>query len=229
MPSRHPKSGLPDFGIVRCASRAGPACVPRGAYALTPIKEETVKVIASSLRKGNMVDLDGKLYVILTAENIHPGKGTPVTQLDMRRVSDGVKSSQRYKTTDQVERAHVEERSYQFLYQDGEGFHFMNMENYEQLTAHEDVIGDGAKFLQPEMSVKLQVHEGTPVSIELPQRVTLEVVETEPAMKGQTASGSFKPAVLANGVRTAVPTHIVTGTRIVISTADGSYVERAKD
>jgi elongation factor P len=202
---------------------------PRGAYALTPIEEEAVKVIASSLRKGNIVDLDGKLYVILTAENIHPGKGTPVTQLDMRRLSDGVKSSQRYKTTDQVERAHVEERSYQFLYQDGEGFHFMNMENYEQLTAHEDVVGDGAKFLQPEMSVKLQVFEGTPVSIELPQRVTLEVVDTEPAMKGQTASGSFKPAVLSNGVRTAVPTHIVPGSRIVISTEDGSYVERSKD
>src|SRR5579871_2836938 len=116
----------------------------RGAYVLTPIEEEAVKVIASSLRKGNIVDLDGKLYVILTAENIHPGKGTPVTQLDMRRLSDGVKSSQRYKTTDQVERAHVEERSYQFLYHDGEGFHFMNMENYEQLTAHEDVVGDGA-------------------------------------------------------------------------------------
>ena len=202
---------------------------PQGAYAVTPIEEEAVKVIASSLRKGNIVDLEGKLYVILTAENIHPGKGTPVTQLDMRRLSDGVKSSQRYKTTDQVERAHVEERSYQFLYQDGEGFHFMNMENYEQLTAHEEVVGDGAKFLQPEMTVKLQVHEGTPVSIELPQRVTLEVIETEPAMKGQTASGSFKPAVLANGVRTAVPTHIVTGTRIVISTADSTYVERAKD
>jgi elongation factor P len=202
---------------------------PRGAYVLTPIEEEAVKVIASSLRKGNIVELDGKLYVILTAENIHPGKGTPVTQLDMRRLSDGVKSSQRYKTTDQVERAHVEERSYQFLYQDGEGFHFMNMENYEQLTAHEDVVGDGAKFLQPEMSVKLQVFEGTPVSIELPQRVTLEVVDTEPAMKGQTASGSFKPAVLSNGVRTAVPTHIVPGSRIVISTEDGSYVERAKD
>src|SRR5579883_2431879 len=189
----------------------------------------SVKVIASSLRKGNIVDLDGKLYVILTAENIHPGKGTPVTQLDMRRLSDGVKSSQRYKTTDQVERAHVEERSYQFLYHDAEGFHFMNMENYEQITAHEDVVGDGAKFLQPEMNVKLQVHEGTPVSIELPQRVTLEVTETEPALKGQTASGSFKPAMLSNGVRTSVPTHIVTGTRIVVSTADASDVERAKD
>ena len=188
-----------------------------------------MKVIASSLRKGNIVDIDGKLYVIMTAENIHPGKGTPVTQVDMRRISDGVKSSQRYKTTDQVERAHVEERSYQFLYHDGDGFHFMNMDNYEQLTASADVVGDADKYLQPEMNVKLQVHEGIPVSIELPQRVTLEVVETEPVVKGQTASGSFKPALLSNGVKTAVPTHIVTGTRIVISTVDGSYVERAKD
>ena len=180
-------------------ARPGPA-IDRG--------QEPVKVIASSLRKGNIVDLDGKLYVILTAENIHPGKGTPVTQLDMRRISDGVKLAQRYKTTDQVERAHVEERSYQFLYHDGDGFHFMNMDNYDQLTAHPDVVGDSDKFLQPEMNVKLQVHEGIPVSIELPQRVTLEVVETEPAMKGQTASGSFKPALLSNGVKTAVPTHI---------------------
>jgi len=188
-----------------------------------------VKVIASSLRKGNIVELDGKLGVIVAAENIHPGKGTPVTQLDVRRIADGVKVSVRYKTTDQVERAFVEDRKHQYLYQDGEGFHFMNMDNYEQLTASADVVGDADKYLQPEMSVKLQVHEGTPVSIELPQRVTLEVVETEPAMKGQTASGSFKPALLSNGVRTAVPTHVTTGTRIVVSTADGSYVERAKD
>src|SRR6266853_1905272 len=97
----------------------------RGTQGHTPIEDSPVKVIASSLRKGNIVDVDGKLYVIMTAENIHPGKGTPVTQVDMRRISDGVKSSQRYKTTDQVERAHVEERSYQFLYHDGEGFHFM--------------------------------------------------------------------------------------------------------
>jgi elongation factor P len=215
---------FPATNEVRAAPASG-----RGAPGRLPIEEDPVKVIASSLRKGNIVDLDGKLYVILTAENIHPGKGTPVTQLDMRRLSDGVKSSQRYKTTDQVERAQVEERSYQFLYGDGEGFHFMNMENYEQFTAHEDVVGDAAKYLAPEMTVKLQVHEGIPVGIELPQRVTLEVVETEPAMKGQTASGSFKPAILSNGVRTSVPTHIVTGTRIVVSTADGSYMERAKD
>ncbi|MFD2185032.1 elongation factor P [Rhodoplanes azumiensis] len=188
-----------------------------------------MKVIASSLRKGNIVDLDGKLYVVLTAENIHPGKGTPVTQLDMRRLSDGVKSSQRYKTTDQVERAHVEEREYQYLYQDGDGFHFMNMESYEQVAAPEDVIGDLAVYLQPEMKCKLSVHEGVVVAIELPQRVVLEVVETEPAMKGQTASSSYKPAVLSNGLRTGVPPHIGVGTRIVVSTADGTYVERAKD
>jgi elongation factor P len=188
-----------------------------------------VKVIASSLRKGNIVDLDGKLYVILSAENIHPGKGTPVTQLDMRRLSDGVKSSLRFKTTDQVERAHVEEREYQYLYQDNDGFHFMNMETYDQVSVAEDVIGDQAVYLQPEMKVKLSVHEGVVVGIELPQRVTLEVIDTEPTVKGQTASSSYKPAVLSNGVRTTVPPHITIGTRIVVSTADGSYMERAKD
>jgi elongation factor P len=188
-----------------------------------------VKVIASSLRKGNIVDLEGRLYVILTAENIHPGKGTPVTQLDMRRISDGVKSSQRYKTTDQVERAHVEDREYQYLYQDGDGYHFMNMESYDQIQVGEDVIGDQAAYLQPEMKVRLSVHEGVAVAIELPQRVTLEVMETEPVTKGQTASSSYKPAMLSNGLRTTVPPHVVAGTRIVVSTADGTYVERAKD
>jgi elongation factor P len=189
----------------------------------------SVKVIASSLRKGNIVEVDGRLYVILTAENIHPGKGTPVTQIDMRRLSDGVKSSQRYKTTEQVERAHVEDRSYQFLYEDNDGFHFMNMETYDQIAVPKDVIGDQSAYLQPEMKVTLSVYEGVTVGIELPQRAVLEVVETEPNVKGQTASSSFKPAVLSNGVRTMVPPHIAPGTRIVVTTADGSYVERAKD
>jgi elongation factor P len=189
----------------------------------------SVKVIASSLRKGNIVEVDGKLYVILSAENIHPGKGTPVTQLDMRRLSDGVKSSQRYKTTEQVERAHVEDREFQYLYEDNDGFHFMNMETYDQITVANDVVGDQAAYLQPEMKVTLSVHEGAVVGIALPQRAVLEVVETEPTVKGQTASSSFKPAVLSNGVRTMVPPHIAPGTRVVVMTADGSYVERAKD
>ena len=188
-----------------------------------------MKVIASTLRKGNIVDLEGRLYVVLSAENIHPGKGTPVTQLDMRRISDGVKISQRYKTTEQVERAHVEEREYQYLYEDGDGFHFMNMESYEQISAPADIIGDQSAYLQPEMKVKLSVHEGVVVATELPPRATLQVVETEPTVKGQTASSSYKPALLSNGVRTMVPPHIAAGTRIVVMTLDGSYVERAKD
>jgi len=188
-----------------------------------------VKVIASTLRKGNIVDIDGKLYVVVFAENIHPGKGTPVTQLDMRRISDGVKISQRYKTTEQVERAHVEDREFQYLYNDNDGFHFMNMESYDQIAVQEDVIGDQAAYLQPEMKVMLSVHEGAVVAIELPQRAVLEVVETEPVTKGQTASSSFKPAKLSNGVRTMVPPHVTAGTRIVVMTADGSYVERAKE
>jgi elongation factor P len=128
-----------------------------------------------------------------------------------------------------VERAHVEEREFQFLYQDGDGFHFMNMELYDQIAVSGDVIGDQSVYLQPEMKVRLSVHEGVAVGIVLPPRATLEVTETEPTTKGQTASSSYKPAVLSNGVRTSVPPHITSGTRIVVSTEDGSYLERAKD
>jgi elongation factor P len=188
-----------------------------------------LKVIASQLRKGNILEIDGKLYVVLTAENFHPGKGTPTTQVDMRRISDGVKTSQRYKTTDQVERAHVEDHEFSYLYRDADGFHFMNQETYDQVQVPTDVVGDFEKYLQEGMVVSLAIHEGIPVSIEIPQKVTLEITDTEPVVKGQTASGSFKPAMLSNGVRTMVPTHITTGTRVVVNTADGSYVERAKD
>jgi elongation factor P len=188
-----------------------------------------VRVIASSLRKGNIIEIDDQLYVVLTAENFHPGKGTPTTQVDMRRISDGVKTTQRYKTTEQVERAHVEDREHQFLYSDGDGFHFMNTQNYDQVTMPADMVGDGAAYLQPEMKVMLSMHEGAVVAIELPQRAILEVVDTEPVTRGQTASSSYKPAKLSNGARTLVPPHITAGTRIVVMTADGSYVERAKD
>ena len=188
-----------------------------------------MKVIASTLRKGNVVDIDGRLYVVLTAQNIHPGKGTPVTQLDMRRISDGVKVSERYRTTEQVERAHVEDREHTFLYADGEGFHFMNPETYDQIAVSEDVVGDGAPYLLEGMSVQVSVHDGVGIAIVLPQRAVFEVVETEPTTKGQTASSSYKPAILSNGVKTTVPPHIAVGTRVVVMTADGSYVERAKD
>ena len=187
-----------------------------------------MKVNAQSLRKGNVVEMDGRLYVVLSAESFHPGKGTPTTQIDMRRISDGVKVSERWKTTEQVERAFLDERTYTYLYTDEEGITFMNKETFEQVIVPKDVIGDQMLYLQEEMEVKLSLYQDAPVSIELPPRVILEIVETEPTTKGQTASSSYKPAILSNGVRTMVPPHIAAGTRIVVQTEDGAYVERAE-
>ncbi len=188
-----------------------------------------MKVIASSLRKGNVLEIDGRLYVVLSAENFHPGKGTPTTSVEMRRISDGVKVSERWKTTEQVERAHVEQRAYDYLYEDGEGFHFMEPETYEQLAVSPDVVGDQKVYLQEGMRVFLQTFDGSAIAIELPQKITVEVTTTEPVVKGQTASSSYKPAMTDSGLRVMVPPHIGAGTRIVINTADNTYVERAKD
>lgn len=188
-----------------------------------------VKVIASSLRKGHVVEQDGNLHVVLTAENVHPGKGNSVTNVNMRRMSDGVKVIGRWRTVEMVEKADVDEREYQFLYHDGEGYHFMDPVSYEQIAVSEDVVGEQGAFLTDGMMVYLKTFEGVAIAIELPQRVTLEIVETEPVVKGQTASSSFKPAVLNNGVKTMVPPHIGVGTSVVVMTEDGSYVERAKD
>jgi elongation factor P len=188
-----------------------------------------VKVIASSIRKGNVIELDDKLYSVISAESFFPGKGTPTTQIDARRLSDGVKTTVRYRTTEQVEKAYVEEKDYTYLYGDDDGFTFMDQENFEQIMVPKDVIGDGVPYLQENMVCQIGVYNGVPVTISLPQRVILEIVETEPVTKGQTASSSYKPAILSNGVRTAIPPHVTAGTRVVINTEDGSYVERAKD
>ena len=186
-----------------------------------------MKVAASSLRKGAVVDMDGKLYVVLTAENIHPGKGTPVTQLNMRRISDGVKVSERWRTTEQVERAFVDDRTYNFLYQDGEGYHFMQPETYDQVVVSEETVGDSAPWLSDGMSVVLSVHEGVPIAMELPRTVIFEIADTEPSVKGQTASSSYKPATASNGVRIMIPPYMSAGERIVVDTTSGEYVRRA--
>jgi elongation factor P len=188
-----------------------------------------VKVIASGVRKGNVIEHeDSKLYVVLSAENFHPGKGTPTTTINMRRISDGVKVTVRYKTTDPMEKAFVEERDYTFLYDDGINFVFMEPSNYEQLEVSRDVVGDWAPYLQENMTVVLSMHEGKAIAIQLPAKVILEVTETEPAVKGQTAANSYKPAVLSNGVRTTVPPFIAIGEKVIINTEDGSYVKRAE-
>ena len=192
--------------------------------------ETTVaKSIASSVRKGNVVDLDGKLCVVMSAENIHPGKGTPVTHLVMRRISDGVKTEMRYKTTDVVELAILENKDYDYLYEDDMGFNFMQPESFEQISISKDILGDSAQWLQEGMRCDVRLHEGNPISIELPPRVTLQITEADPVVKGQTAASSYKPAKLANGARVMVPPYIESGIRVVVSTVDGTFVERAKD
>jgi elongation factor P len=189
-----------------------------------------VKVIASNVRKGNVIEHeDGKLYVVMKAETFRPGKGTPTTTIEMRRISDGVKIAPAFKTTDGLEKAFVEEVKHNFLYQDGDDFVFMNPENYEQVTVPAGIMGDMGVYLAENMECYLLMHDGVVMSIELPSKVTLEVIETQPVVKGQTASSSYKPAKLSNGVMSSVPPHIEVGTRIVVLTEDGSYQERAKD
>jgi len=188
-----------------------------------------VSVIASNVRKGNIIEKNGELYVVLTAENFHPGKGTPTTQIEMRRIRDGVKVNERYKTTDGLEKAFVDMRKNNYLYQDGDAYVFMDPETFDQVHVSTDILGDMVAYLQENMEVTLSLFNGVPISIEIPSRVVLEIVDTEPVVKGQTASSSFKPAKLSNGVKTAVPPHINVGTRVVVNTEDGSYVERAKE
>ena len=188
-----------------------------------------VKVIASSIRKGNVIELDDKLYSVISAESFFPGKGTPTTQIDARRLSDGVKTTVRYRTTEQVEKAFVEDKDYEFLYNEGNDYTFMDKENFEQVIVPKDTLGDSVPYLQENMIVRLGLYNGVAVTVVLPQRVVLEIVETEPVTKGQTASSSYKPAILSNGVRTLIPPHVTAGVRVVINTEDGTYVERAKD
>ena len=144
-----------------------------------------------------------------------------------RRIGDGVKISERYKTTDQVEKATVEDHNFNYLYEDADGFHFMNAETYDQVQVSKEIVGSSAPYLQENMTVKLSLHDMNPVAIQLPQRATLEVVETEGVVKGQTAASSGKPAKVETGLTVTVPPFVNAGDKIKINTATGEYVERA--
>jgi elongation factor P len=165
-----------------------------------------VKVIASDVRKGNVLEHeDGKLYVVLSHETFRPGKGTPTTTIVMRRIIDGVKTTAVHKTTDGLEKAFVEQIKHTFLFDDGDaGLVFMNPTSYEQVHLSKDMVGDSVAYLQPEMVVDLTMFEGQALSIELPPRITATIDTTEPVVKGQTASSSYKPAMLDIGVKTMV-------------------------
>ena len=184
---------------------------------------------ATQIRRGMVLVFEGDPCRVIEFRHHTPGNLRAMVQAKLKNLRNGSSFEHRFRAADSIEKADMETHELEFMYQGGDTYHFMNTENFEQVTLPADLIGDQAAYLQPEMKVFLSLHEGNPVGYELPQRVTLEVVETEPTMKGQTAASSYKPAVLSNGVRTMVPPFIGVGTRIVVMTADGSYSERAKD
>ncbi len=187
-----------------------------------------MKVTAITLRNGNVIDRDGRLYVVTKYEIIQPGKGNSVTQVEMKDLRTGSKDNIRYRTQETVERVRLEQDDYQFLFLSDGRYTFMHNENYEQVEVSEEIIGEPKQFLQEGMTVVIETYEGEPLSLKLPDTVIMEITEAEPVVKGQTATTSYKPAILENGAKVMVPPHIEAGTRIVVKTEDSSYVERAK-
>ncbi|MDR3518386.1 MAG: elongation factor P [Azospirillaceae bacterium] len=188
-----------------------------------------MKVNANTTRPGHVLEHNGKLWVVAKIQIVQPGKGGAFIQIEMRDARTGTKTIERFRTQESVERVRLDDQEMQFLFSEGDAFTFMDETTFEQITIPRDIIGDPAVFLQEGMKVSVQLYEGAPLSVELPQTVTLLIVEADPVVKGQTASSSYKPAKLENGVRVLVPPHIESGTRIVVDTGDGSYLERAKD
>lgn len=188
-----------------------------------------MKISAIEVRKGTVLEYNNKLWMVMKSDIIQPGKGAAVVQVEMRDIRTGTKTNERFRTQETVEKARLDEGEFQYMYKEDDNFVFMNNENFEQVSIAADLIGDPARFLQDGMMVNVLSHEGTPLTVDLPPHVTLEIVEADPVVKGQTASSSYKPAVLSNGVKVLVPPHIAAGTRIVVRTDDASYVERAKD
>ncbi|MBM3513559.1 MAG: elongation factor P [Alphaproteobacteria bacterium] len=188
-----------------------------------------MKIQANTIRAGMIIDHEGKQWSVLKIQLLQPGKGGAFIQVDMRNVATGVKSEARWRTADVVERLEVREHECQFLYRDGDIFTFMDNETFDQFNVPGDLIGERAPFLQDNMQVLVDFIEGKPVSVKLPQTVVLTVVEADAVVKGQTASSSYKPGKLENGVKIMLPPFVTSGTRVVVNTEDGSYVERAKD
>jgi len=188
-----------------------------------------MKISGNAIRPGNVIEHKGGLWRAVRIQHTQPGKGGAYLQVELRNLRDGTKLNERFRSSEDVERVRLDQKEYQYLYEEGELLTLMDNETFEQIQVNKELIGDAVVFLQEGMTVTVESYEGEPVGVYLPDSVVLEVADTEPVVKGQTAASSYKPAILANGVRTTVPPHIDTGTRVVVNTADGSYVERAKD
>ncbi len=188
-----------------------------------------MKVLANTLRPGHAIEHDGKKYVVVKYELILPGKGNAFIAVDMRDAITGVKTNERFRTQETVEKLMTSEKTCTMLFSDGDQINLMESETYDQFNVHIDMAGEAGIFLVEGMEVTVDTVDDMPVGIRLPQHVTLEISEADAVVKGQTASSSYKPAILENGVKTMVPPHIGAGTRVVINTSDATYVERAKD
>ena len=188
-----------------------------------------MKIDGNAIRPGNVIEHKGRLWVAVKTQHVKPGKGGAFLQVEMKDVRDGTKLNERFRSSETVERVRLDEKDYQFLYAEGDLCSLMDTDTYEQIIVGKNLIGEPAAFLQEGMKVTLQSYEGQPISVSLPDTVVMTVVEADPVVKGQTASSSYKPGKLENGLRIMIPPHIEAGTRVVVNTADGSYVERAKD
>jgi elongation factor P len=188
-----------------------------------------MKINAIDLKPGNVLEHQGKLWLVLKRELVQPGKGGAFAQVELRDLRAGTKLNERFRTQETVERVRLDEKEMQFLFIENDQATFMDNETYEQVAVARETIGEPADFLREGMICNVMLHEGQALSVDLPPSVVMQVVEADPVVRGQTASSSYKPGRLENGRRVMIPPHIEAGTRIVVSTADGSYVERAKE
>ena len=188
-----------------------------------------MKIDGVTIRKGNVLMHKGeRLWVVVKTQHTQPGKGGAYMQVEMKDIRDGTKLNERFRSDEKVERVRLDQQDYQYLYADEDLLHFMDQESYEQITLNSSLVDEKQlAFLQDGMVVKIESYEGDPLSVELPQQITLEITEADAVVKGQTASSSYKPAVLENGVDILVPPHITAGTKVVVSTETGEYVGRA--
>ena len=188
-----------------------------------------MKINGNAIRIGNVIEHKDRLWVAVKTQAVKPGKGGAFNQVELKDIRSGTKLNERFRADEQVERVRLEQRPAQFLFAEEDLLTFMDNETYEQTQISKNLLGDDVVFLQDGMEVQIESHEGEPLSVQMPETDMLEIVEADAVVKGQTASSSYKPAMLENGVKILVPPHIESGTRVVVRTEDSTYVERAKD
>lgn len=186
-----------------------------------------MKISGVDIRPGNILEYERGIWKVAKTQHTQPGKGGAFMQVEMKNLIDGRKTNVRFRSADTVERVRLDTKDFQYLYADGDQLVFMDADTFEQLQLPADLLGDAAAFLQDGMDVTLELYDERPISVELPEQVEATIVEADAVVKGQTASSSYKPAILDNGVRVMVPPHIESGTRIIVDVYAREYVRKA--